>query len=82
MNNIKKDFDIEIYEVNKLYRQFIGNSVKKAMAKKLDKDIRNSVKKAINKFMIECSICGANWIVGDRERELEEKRNWVCPKCI
>ena len=35
-----------------------------------------------NKFRINCLNCGKPWLVGDRERTIEEKQKWVCPNCI
>ena len=34
------------------------------------------------KTQIECSQCHEHWMVGDRERTPEEKRAWLCPKCL
>jgi predicted RNA-binding Zn-ribbon protein involved in translation (DUF1610 family) len=34
------------------------------------------------KTEIQCIQCGEHWMVGDRERTVEEKRHWLCPKCL
>lgn len=34
-----------------------------------------------SKMIVECSACDKKWMLGDRERTEEEKKEWKCPKC-
>jgi ribosomal protein L37AE/L43A len=34
-----------------------------------------------SKLRIPCVDCGREWLVGDRERNGEERAIWLCPQC-
>jgi DNA-directed RNA polymerase subunit RPC12/RpoP len=45
-------------------------------------EMKQAINHAIGKFGVNCADCGKSWLLGDKERTEEEKKEWLCPNCV